>query len=170
MLRPLAASHEDPPCDFTKLEEFLAKESLCLPASYKEFLAECNGGRTFWGEQKVSYLAGDKRRKERELAVLYSFDPKLSYEGNPRVWKEIKRYHPRFLFPIGMDYQDGFITLIAAGKLAGKMYVLDSQKTRLKPKSTEEELFKDRGVWWLADSFDEFIDGLQICKRERRAE
>ena len=69
------------------------------------------------------------------------------------------------LFPIGYDDHDGVINIGAGGSIVGKILVMDEENTKLTPKSSEEDILSDRGVYLISESFDEFVDNLEIVEK-----
>ncbi len=131
------------------LDAIEKKLSVSLPADYKEFLLKHNGIYT-----EDSIVKIDAIEEETLLNALFSCDNQLNRALTLEYWNtEYKDDIPEGALLIG-DFQDGgFLLLIPAGNDKG-VYYYDHA-------FTFESSDDDGNTYFLADTFDAFINNIQ---------
>lgn len=117
-----------------------------LPKDYKLFLQLTNGGKP----KKRYFLYKNKQDDGSLLSILFGFNEN-KYRNIIRYYNNTKSTIPNNMVPIGMDQGSNMILLSVKGQDYGKIYFADHE--------TETENFNN--LILLADSFDEFINGLK---------
>ncbi len=146
------------------IADFEARRGMVLPAAYKVFLLNANGGMPIPDVFEVPGWHG----QASELLIFYGIheDPGYSLDS------ACKSYHERVpadLIPIATDSGGNNICLGWKGERQGKVYFWDH----------EDELDEDgnfvtdyRNVYLVADSLQAFLDGLmtheELDERPRR--
>ena len=153
---------------FTTEEEvdaFLRREGLVFPNDYRAFVLEINGGVLDWSTKVTLHFRGPRGR-QREIVVesFWAFVAGEKYSAQPWCWMVNNSYRPRFLFEIANAGPSRKICMGLSPTLAGKIFLFDDQKTLVTPSTTEEEIFQDRGIIHIANSFTEFVDSLRRVK------
>lgn len=139
-----------PPTTERNVFDFETRTGLRLPASYRKFLLTNNGGRpvpdTFkvlnWDASRTAnvqtfYALGDRRSSAGDLLELY---------------ERFKHRIPVDLVPIGNTDSDDIICISCLRLTPGAVYLWDHVGEHHPP--TYENIYK------VADSFEEFLDGL----------
>ena len=148
-------------CSPVELEMFLNKNNIKLPDSYVDFLVSVNGGRI--NHKQFAQLPTDRKRNESHyLRTLNPFAPGNDWEGLEGIWTLFKRFYPERFFPIGIDSEDCQLFIMTSGEHCGKIFLIDAQVTRVTPKSTDKAVLKDEGIFFVADTFDELIETIEI--------
>lgn len=129
-----------------------------LPADYRGFLLEVNGGRTAVTHRRFA-VRRDARRFETILNTLFSLDdPNKSREL--ATWQLYGDGHFRGGLEVGVDDGASPIVLVLAGPHRGEVWFLD----RLNydhDAGQRRDWFDRTDVLWIADSFAEFMAGLR---------
>jgi hypothetical protein len=143
---------------------FEARRRVLLPFEYKQFLLNSNGG---WPVPNVFEVPG-WHGQESSVLMFYGIHDDPDYQLD-RTCDAYDERVPADLIPIGSDSFGNNICLGWKGPRAGKIYFWDH----------EEELDENgdfvtdyRNVYLLADSLQEFLDGLttseELDKRPRK--
>ncbi len=119
---------------------------LKLPKDYKLFLNLTNGGKP----KNRYFLYKNKINDGSLLSVLFGFTDN-KYKSIMRYYRKYKNTVPYCTIPIGIDQGSNMILLTVSGPHYGKVYFADHE--------TETEKFEN--LILIADSFDEFINGLK---------
>jgi cell wall assembly regulator SMI1 len=136
------------------IKVFERENNIILPNDYKKFLIEYNGGEPLSSLFKLN----------RELGTivinnLYGLNTKEKYDD---IIKAMQTYSNRIsnqFIPIGDDPGGDQIVLGISGDFKGKVYFWDHNTELENDVFTENEL--PENMYFLADSFDEFIDKLE---------
>ena len=134
--------------DFLKtLEMYL---DINFPSEYRFFLRDFNGGKT--GNRGFSMKNDQKNRSA--LDRLFGFVPN-KYNNILLYLKNYKDRIPQNTFPIGYDPFGNLILISVKNKDRGKIYFWDHEM-----EADEGETPDCSNLTLIADSFDEFIEGL----------
>ena len=145
------------PVDLQNIEN---TKNCILPKEYKNFLLNYNGGKPYWksfaiGEELIKgELSFDNIRCFYGIcsdtgSVMYNYD----------IFQVIKARHnriPKNLLPIATDSFGNEICLCIQGSNYRKVYFWDHENEGMD--DNEEPWWQN--VYLIANSFDEFIDGL----------
>src|SRR5882672_2798940 len=140
--------------DIHRFERELGHE---LPADYRTFLLEVNGGRTDRSHRRFSL-----RRGGTVLNSLFS----LNDTDESRDLATAQRYRrpedgmPQETLEIGYDDVGASIVLILAGPHRGEIWYLDLADPRPTDSNPRVEWFDRRDVWKISDSFAAFMASL----------
>lgn len=133
-----------------------------LPADYRAFLLDTNGGHAP-SSHCVFTIRRRGRRDESTLNSLFSMNASRSCNDLATTQQ---RYDPLAKLPdglleIGYDGMGGCIILPLNGPHRGEVWYLDTESdTEFRPPGSID-WFKRRDVWMIAGSFREFVDGLR---------
>lgn len=146
------------------IAQFEARRGVLLPLEYRQFLLNSNGG---WPTPDVFEVPGWHGRGS-ELGVFYGIHEDPNYQLD-RKCETFEERVPPDLIPIANDAYGNNICLGWKGKRAGKIYFWDHEDEL----DENGEFVQDyRNVYLLADSLQEFLDGLttseELDKRPRR--
>jgi cell wall assembly regulator SMI1 len=149
--------------DIRRFERELGHE---LPADYRAFLLDVNGGRTDRAHRRFSL-----RRGHTILNSLFSLDDSdesrdlAAAQRNRRAEDGL----PREAMEIGYDDVGARILLIVDGPHLGEVWYLDLADPRPTGSNPRVEWFDRRDVCKLAGSFAEFMAGLKPLDAGARA-
>ena len=144
--------------DVRRFEQRIGTE---LPADYRTFLLEVNGGRTAATHRTFVMQRAGKHRDETTLDTLHSLnDPD---EDRDLAAHQLFRRedYPENGLRIGYDAFGSALVLILAGPHRGELWMLDQVDSRPTGSNPRVEWFDRRDVWKLADSFAEFLASLK---------
>lgn len=151
--------------DVRRFEQDLGHE---LPADYRRFLLEVNGGRT-----AMTHCTFTMQRANRcihtSLNTLHSLnDPDESFDlaAHQRFRRE---EYPKNALRIGYDDGGSTLVLILSEPHRGELWMLDQVDPRPTGSNPRVEWFARRDVWKLADSFAEFMAGLRPLEDDASA-
>jgi hypothetical protein len=130
-----------------------------LPADYRRFLLDVNGGRTAATHCTFTIRRGARQTKTT-LNTLFSLDdPDESRDlATSQLYGEDRL--PGGL-EIGADDGGSPIVLVLGGPHHGEIWLLDRVDPRPTGSNPRVEWFDRRDVWKLADSFAEFMASLR---------
>ena len=142
--------------DVRRFEQRIGTE---VPADYRAFLLEVNGGRTAATHCTFTMRRG-ARRTETSLNTLFSLDDAdesrdlatSQLYGEDRLPESLE---------IGADDGGSPIVLVLSGPHQGEVWMLDRVVPRPTGSNPRVEWFDRRDVWKLADSFAEFMASLK---------
>jgi cell wall assembly regulator SMI1 len=131
-----------------------------LPADYRAFLLEVNGGRTARSHRTFVMQRAGRHRDETTLNTLFSLDdPDESRDlATSQLYGEDRL--PGGL-EIGADDGGSPLVLVLSGPHRGEVWILDRVDPRPTGSNPRVEWFDRRDVWKLADSFAEFMASLK---------
>jgi cell wall assembly regulator SMI1 len=133
-----------------------------LPADYRAFLLEVNGGYA-----PSSHCVFTLRRRARQdESILNSLFSLNAPDDQDDLGTAQKHYSPDAELPkgfleIGYDGMGGRIILPLVGPHRGEVWYLDTEDPRPTGSNPRVEWFDRRDVWRLAESFAEFMAGLK---------
>ena len=133
-----------------------------LPADYRAFLLDVNGGHAP-NSHCVFTLRRGKRQDESVLNSLYSLN--TADESDDLAAVQQQRLDPLIKLPegvleIGYDGFGSAIVLPLVGEHRGQVWYYDNVDPRPTDSNPRVEWFDRRDVWKLADSFAEFMGNL----------
>jgi hypothetical protein len=128
-----------------------------LPADYRLFLLEVNGGRT-----NRHYRRFRLRRGYTSLGALYSLN---AYDDQDDLATAQQHYNSEAKLPAGLleiGYDDGgsCIVIPLCGLHRSEVWYVDIEDPRPTGSNPRVEWFDRRDAWKLANSFAEFISNL----------
>ncbi|PCJ11402.1 MAG: hypothetical protein COB04_19135 [Gammaproteobacteria bacterium] len=129
-----------------KIQRFESMIGCELPIEYRNYLAKYNGGKPIPSNFDLENEEGLTLHTMNSL----SFDGK--YYDHAWTYETFKGRIPKQLLPFGDDPGGNQICIGLKGKYKGKVYFWDHEEDNL--------IFKFKGVSLVAESFNEFIDGL----------
>jgi len=130
-----------------------------LPADYKLFLLEHNGGDPAAGVPDSFALSG-RQDEHGTLVTFYSFVLGVREPCTlPHAWDENENWFPRELWPIADDASGNYVALVLGGDSTGRVVYLESDLLTL-PEASIDALAEQPGFVPIADSFTEFITSL----------
>ena len=141
-----------------KLERHLGYS---LPADYKDFLCEYNGGQPgenapcrFWVQKDSGW--------QESVEFFYGVAFTKQHGYLPFVWHRDFDYMPRQLFPIARTRSGEPLYLGLSEGLSGRVFFSSSIRvpSAVTPMSTDAEILADKGAIEVAGSFREFLDNL----------
>jgi SMI1 / KNR4 family (SUKH-1) len=130
-----------------------------LPADYRRFLLEVNGGRTAATHCTFTMRRG-ARQTETTLNTLFSLDDP-DESRDLATWQLYGEDRLPGGLEIGADDGGSPIVLALAGPHRGEVWILDRVDPRPTGSNPRVEWFDRRDVWKLADSFAEFMASLR---------
>ncbi|MDF3130630.1 SMI1/KNR4 family protein [Kiritimatiellaeota bacterium B1221] len=152
--RQIAGDHDAP--DHKLIQNFEHKSGEVLPEDYRDFLLKTNGGHL---KNKV-YFTAKGLRKKRELYSLEQFMQTESDFRNP--WAYLKSNWKGFL-TIGRDEKDEELVMCLVEPLKGYIFSVSMSSEGFWSETAEiEERAKARGVRYVASSFSDFVERLEV--------
>ena len=147
------------------IAEFEARRGVLLPAEYKAFLLKSNGGRPTPDVCEVPGWHG----RGSELGSFYGIHEGPKTKRLDLACDVYDERIPGDLIPIADDANGNAICIGWKGKRAGKIYFWDHEDEL----DENGEFVQDyRNVFLVADSLQEFLDGLttseELDERPRR--
>jgi hypothetical protein len=135
------------------LEELERRLSISLPVAYRAWLLKHNGGQPVPGGFRYKHETGPYT--DGNVAWFFAvYEGQFeNFERTYRAYKVLSRRFPENLVPIARDGSGNYICLSFGGSDAGKVYFWDHEEEPASPSYGNCHL--------IADSFDEFIDGLR---------
>lgn len=133
-----------------------------LPADYREFLLEVNGGHAP-GSHCVFTIRRRGRRSESTLNSLFSLDAGDSQDDLAAAQKHYDPLTrlPAGLLEIGYDGMGGRIILPLVEPHRWEIWYLNTEDDSERRLPGGVDWFKRRDVWTIAGSFRGFVDGLR---------
>jgi hypothetical protein len=148
------SDHVDP--DPALIAEFEKKTKLKLPADYRDFILETNGGHI---KNRVFYIAKGLK-KPRELSSFQRFERGPHLGRNPNDYFEIG---PSGFLCIAYDNKNECLFIGLHDTIHGCIFsVSDNSEGFYSSLDDPAKRAKTRGVRLIANSFSEFIAGLKI--------
>jgi len=139
----------------TSIAAFEARLGATLPADYRAFLLDVNGGQTAANHSLFSI------RKDRTiLNSLNSIDhPDEQFDLATR-WQRARWKLPKDVLPVGYDDGGGTVVVVVSGPRCGQVWFLDGVDPRPEGSNPRVDWFDRRDVSKVADSFRDFMTNL----------
>lgn len=140
------------PLSEEQVKAFEAKIGYPLPEDYRAFLLQHNGGEPEYPNFQFHLLLdGETLLGEDHIQDFFGLDL-LQWE-----YDTLFRRIPKNLLAIASDWSGSVVCISLYGEDKGKIYLWDVE--------IEEEILEGEeptyyNVWWAADSFTEFLNGL----------
>src|SRR5512140_674235 len=139
----------------TEIAAFEAQFGATLPADYRAFLLEVNGGRT-----ARSHTVFRIRHDQTVLNTLHSLGESVEQRDLVTRWNRSRARLPKEVLRIGADDGGGTVVVVVSGPRRGQVWFLDGVDPRPEGSNPRVEWFDRRDVSKIADSFREFMAGL----------
>ena len=134
--------------DIVQLESMLG---VSLPIPYRNFLLSHNGGRP----KPAGFPIQNNPSDDHGLVDFFLCIKDKDIYNLPTWVKRYKNRIPSELIPIAVDPGGNLVCLAVAGNNIGKVHFWDHEE-----EADEGEIPDYGNVYLVADSFDEFLDGL----------
>jgi hypothetical protein len=137
-----------------KLKEFEKTYDRVIPVPYRKFLLKYNGGRPDPSEFK---MRGPRGRGDQvgEVKRFFGINVPEKTLDLGYALETFRERLPKNLFPVARDPGGNLIGITTEGDAAGQILFWDHER-----EADEGEPPTDRNLYFIADSFDEFLNGL----------
>lgn len=149
------------PIALADIEEIESLSGLILPAEYKEHLVRFNGGRC---KPNVFYYDEYEGMATSSVHRFYAVNSLGGYDLKESVlrYKIHEKKIPEYMFPIACDPRSNVICISCGEGDYGSVYLWDHELELKYEEDDDDEEYFD--LYFIADSFEEFIDGLVTSK------
>ena len=142
--------------DVRRFEQRIGAE---LPADYRRFLLDVNGGRTAATHCRFTMRRG-ARQVETSLNTLFSLDDP-DESRDLATWQLYGEDRLPEGLEIGADDGGSPVVLVLSGPHRGELWMLDQVDSQPTGSNPRVDWFDRRDMWKLADSFAEFMASLK---------